>query len=273
VESPGTQTSHDFAAVHVTLHEDTLILSDGRAGVSFYTLDNPEQPQLLTSFLDGFDRSSALEIKDSTAYVCADNSGIQRIDLNDPAAPERLAPMLFERGAGRACRSLLAHPREPVLFMGDNRGLGIYDISDGTELVHVTDAAPLHGGSVAALAFDPGSNKVYATTLSAADTKGANSFHLQVVNVDSPTEPVVEWSSSALDAVGPMTIMGQTLFMASGALLSVFDISGRTPQIDASVAANTHNRGFTATKNAIYLPQNTGGKAGLNTGPMRDWVP
>jgi hypothetical protein len=268
VPSPGGQSSHDFAAVGITAHDDVLLLSDGRAGLSFYHLDNPDRPEPFASFRDGFDRSSAVEIADRVGYACADNAGVEIIDLSRPREPQRLAPLRFESGSGRACRSLLAHPTEPVLYMGDNRGLGVYDRRDPTRLVHVADYVPPLGGSVSALAVS--GDRLFLTTLATDHDNGASepSRRLQMLDVSRPLEPVFLWRSAPLDAIGQLSVMGRTLLMSTGASLSFFDIGRELPELDGSVSTPSQVRDFALTPSAIYVAQSTGGLASVRVGTL-----
>jgi hypothetical protein len=268
VDTPGMATAIDHASARVSIDGDVLVLSDGRAGVSLYTLADPEVPALWVSFPEGADRFDDVALGGGRAYACNDNAGIERIDYAEGSAVRSTA-LAFDSPAQHSCHSLLQHPTQGLLYMGDLRGLGIYAQAPDGALSHVSEyVLPLAGG-VGALAL--AGDRLIAASTAADYTDGSSdgsSTRLHVLDLSDPSAPRSVWYSEPLGAVSSLVVAGNTLFVGGGTELRIYDLSRAQPELEGSVATQSTIRHLLATPDAVYVAQTTGGLGVLRTGPL-----
>lgn len=270
VDSPGMTSAHDIAATAASVREDLLILSDGRAGMSLYRLTDPEQPALAATTSESIDRLGDVAWVGSRAYACNDNTGIELFEVADPTAPGHQPALRFPSGEVHACRSLRAHPREPLLYMSDLRSLVVYGVADGGEVSRIAEVQLPSTGSMGTLAL---AGERLIAAMSARDfapgSPGGVSPRLQLFDLSDPRAPLAVWRSEPLDgSITTLTVTGQKLFAGGGTTVRIFDLSGIEPELEGTVQTQSAIRQLLATPDAVYVAQSTGGFAVLRTGEL-----
>lgn len=270
VDSPGMTSAHDVAATSLSVRDNLLILSDGRAGMSIYRLDDPEQPALTATISQTFDNLGEVAWVGNRAFACNDNVGIDVFDVSDPSAPRHETAVLFPSGEVHACRFLRAHASEPLLYMSDLGSLAVYGVADGGEVSRISQVTLPEGSSMGTLAF--AGDRLIAATFSRDFAPGSPSGlspRLQVFELGDPRAPQLVWRSEPLDGgVTTLSVAGEKLFAGGGTKVRVFDLSGIEPEREGTVLTQSAVRQLLATSEAVYVAQSTGGLAVLRTGAL-----
>jgi hypothetical protein len=262
-------SAQDFAATAVQVSGETLILSDGRAGLSLYDLTDPDHPALTASISDDVDRLNDIAVLGAHAYVCNDNHGIDFLDLSDRSQPVHAPAVRFD--PGHACRSLLLHPNGEVLYMGDNSGIAIYAIDAAGGLTHTSDYQPPFAGTVSALALAGGRliAASYARDFAEGSSRDGYSTHLHVLDSSTPEALTALWRSEPFpNPISTLAVAGQTLFVGAGTSLSVYDVAGARPMLEGVTSTQSTIRQLAPSADAVYVAQSTGGLAVLRTGTL-----
>ncbi len=105
-----------------------LFVAAHRNGLRVFSLEDPENPQLLSSLTSGFDDAFAVAVEGDLAYVADGPGGLKIVDVSDPALPVHIGGESMESAVGTAEDLLWGDGTLYVALGGE--GLGVYPGGD-----------------------------------------------------------------------------------------------------------------------------------------------
>lgn len=172
-------------------------------------------------------------------YVAADNKGLVIFDISNPSNPNIVGYYPEDIGAAKvAVRGNYAY------IAGKSKGLVILEVA--------TPMTPTLLGSLSL----GGTNRVIVSD-NFAYVSGYNQNRFYVVDVRSPSLPVIYTSASTGGTIFDFFIYGNYLFVAAGSSAQIFDISDPVnPTLKGFINTFNYVLGIAVSGNYMYLANN-----------------
>lgn len=272
VPTPAASTS-DASALGIGFAGQTLVVADGRRGLSTFDVKDPADPR----FLDrtAFDTDTALEIvtHGSRLFACDGNAGIVEATLhaNGTIASARRHSFSTFGPAPRlqdGCIALAWDRDRSLLFVGSQRGLSVLDVL-GSEVRALGHLVLPELDQVVGLALT--GTRLFAS-LARLHLEGAGNrlSRLAVVDVAMAAEPRLVHLSPEVGGAGPLTVIGTKLFGAAAQRgLVVFDLAVLDhPQVEGAIALPGVPHRTVFSSGAAYVAAAGAGLVTVDTGPL-----
>jgi hypothetical protein len=265
-DTPGMQL--DVAAFNVEPGPaGTLILADGRAGITLFDVSTPDNPSQIAN-IDTVDRTAGMDLDGDVLYACDDNLGVSVISLANPSAPSVIGQLLYsDLAVADQCFDVIV--AEGILYVAGRVHLGRADVSDPTSPAWLDSVAHPPGETARSLAHE--GDFLYLTT-SAADFEGNHGVasRLEIFQGVNAGAPSLVWRSDDLGSPGTVTVIGTKAFVTAGDLgVYVYDVADPTqPWLEGAIETRGNVFSVARGDGVLYTASVGGGVETVLTGAL-----
>jgi hypothetical protein len=263
--TPAVVLRDDQVAMGVALDRQSVLVADGRRGVSRFSLTDPADPVLAGSAAEPLDTTQEIVVDEARrlAFACAGNGGIAVFDLAASGDPVQRALLPFS--TPDLCGALAL--RGTHLYVG-GRALHTADVGVASAPAWVGVAPFARAESIVGLAL-AGDDLLASTNLSHPEGIGGRVRTLTRFDLGDPAHPVVVARTHDVGGAGRITVGGGKAFVAGGSGVLVFDLEPIVPFFEGKVVTPGEVVDVALGSGRLHTAELGGGLRAIELGPLR----